>query len=135
MLGRFFLPLFRLKSHFTSVLPHMKNCNFALPLLPKTRKPPQGSRSPWSWGNELRWVAVHIPVIKSNQTCPFFFPGVGLDCGPAHSLFSLPDSVRCGHSCLAGGYAPWLCSSKPVSHMFSVCWINDNRSLLELLGG
>lgn len=83
-------------------------------------------------------VALHHPVIESKQICACCLisphpPGIWLGYHPASSLFSLSDSVCCGQSCLARGYALWLCSGKPVSHLFIVCWVKNVRPLLELL--
>lgn len=83
-----------------------------------------------SWGGFTRscyWKQTDLSMLFDF----FSLPGIWLGYLPASSLFSLSDSVCCGQSCLARGYAPWLCSGKPVSHMFSVCCVKNVRPLLE----
>lgn len=107
---------FRLKSHFTAVLPR-SNTVTSLPLhlwLPKSRGLLWGKESRWSWGDEL-WGLYMFLLLKANRFVVFFiFQRSGWAVSlPARCFPS--DSVRTGHARLAGEYALWLCSGKPVS--------------------
>lgn len=138
-----FLPLFILKSLFATVLFHIKACNLTLFALRSPKSLESCSEEAglcgagaMSWGRCTRfcyWKQTDLSMLFV-----FFFfslPGIWLGYLPASSVFSLSDSVCCGQSCLARGYALWLCLGKPVSHMFSICCVKNVRPLLELLGG
>lgn len=130
-----FLPLFRLKSLFTTVLFHIKGCSltpFAL-RAPKSLESFWGSWSLWSWGNELGWLYTFL-LLKANRpvhTVSFPPPqGFGwaislpVHCFPCLTVFAVgshawPEDML--HSSAQASLSP-TCLVYVVWRMSDLCW-------------